>query len=402
MSSLRLLALAGLGITLACGGGGAPEPEPTPAGAPEAHDHGPPAPTATTPLPVEWPLVTLGTIPAGRSVPLPAGHTLLDLDLDPRGRFALVLTTDGTTPAVWRWDFGAALAPVGMPTARELAVSAFDDTVYALQEAAPGWVVARGTLGADGAWTASGRVYESPAPLSALVVPFTRWDDEERVFFAREHAEGRTQVLSARRSGAWPYEVTSPTGTLGERTAKEVREPPEDAYRAAPVPLLAESATPLSVHPATGALLWRDGEGRVHGRRWDRGGGNWGADEVLSPAGETWTWSPNGWFAVVWAPGVPGVRLRHPDGAVEAVDGPVFRAAPVTAENGRTLVGWTDAGLVTVAVPAPLAPVRYLAAAGIPDATRTSLAQQGMAVTDTAHTQLYQPYDDLLYSDAGG
>ncbi|MDP2305716.1 MAG: DUF3160 domain-containing protein [Pseudomonadota bacterium] len=387
-----LVSFLGLGgAVLACAN---PFAEPQPPAPVEVEPEAAAPEAPASPERASWPLLKMGTVPGGRTVPLPAD--LLDVDVHPSGRFAVGITGAGDATSVWTWDFAGALMPVAIEGAREAAFSPFDGALYVVTHRG-GWKIERGTLEPGLGWAPKGTVYTSAAPLSSLVAPFTRYDDEERVFFAREASPGRTQILGVRRSGERPYEVTSPTGALGELTPPELRNPPADSYTVAPVALAAASAAPLSLHPVTGALLWRDDAGQVRARAWDPGVGNWAADEVMAPAGESWTWSPNGYYAIVWSPAAPAVRFRHPDGALDTISGPTFRAPPVSAANGRTLIGWTDAGLITLSVPLPLAPVRYLTAASVPDATRDALARDGIALTDGDGEQLYDVYDDLLY-----
>ncbi len=395
----RWLALLSL---LACSGllPGEPEAPPEAEALPTAQPVAPePIAPSTSEAPAAgdgWPLHALGRIPAGRTVALPAGHELADLDLDAQGRFAVLVTRGNDDYAAWTWDFGPALVPLPLPGAREFALSAFDDTAYATVHEGTGWSIVRGQL-AGGTWTSGGVVTESEQPLSALVAPFLRYDGEERVFYARALDGDKTQVLSTRRSGSRTYEVTTPTGRLGPLTDAALREPP-DEWQRPPLPLSAASAVPLSLHPATGTLLWRDERGGIHARDWDFEALNWGSDRAYA-AGGHYTWSPNGYFAVGWSPERPGVSLRDPGGAEVKVDGPQFLAAPATSENGRTLVGVTAVGLVTVAVGVPLAPVRHLAAVDASPREVDALARSGMHVSASRREQLYEVYDGWLYDD---
>jgi hypothetical protein len=353
-------------------------------------------------------------VPTGRTVALPAGQRVLDLDVDPQGRYALVVTGDGATTAVWRWRFDETLERIESTGVQETAFSAFDETIYLITQRMPTWEIARGTLSEDGRWTSEGTVYSADARLSSLAAPLLTWSTAERVFFAREAAAGSRQVLSARRQGGAVYEVTSPNGTLGPLTDRTIRELNADKDGLVPpIPLKAASATPLGIHPATGMLLWADDLGRVHAREWKKYEGNWGKDSTVSKSGrEQLTWSPNGWFAVAWEQGRPGVTLVHPaanfdprlevpalppTGRREDVPGPSFKAMPSFSQDGRTLVGWTDQGLVTMAVPHPLAPVRHLWAG--PGISADELASRGMSLTDSEDEQLYQPYDLMRYED---
>ncbi len=387
---------------LACSGLLSDEPETMP----PAETPAPPQPVVPEPVdPVVtdappdsegWPLHGLGRIPAGRGVPLPTGHQLVDLDLDAQGRFAVLVTTTGLDYAAWTWDFGQALAPLSLPGAREFALSRLDDTAYAIVHDGTGWSIVSGRA-SGGAWAGTGVVSESEHPLSSLIAPFVRYDGEERVFYARAYEGQKTQVLSTRRSGSRTYEVTTPDGKLGPLTDADIREP-ADEWQKPPVPVAAQSATPLSLHPATGALLWRDGDGGIHERAWDSGNLNWGDDATYVVSGH-YTWSPNGYYAVGWSAERPGVRLRDPYDKELEVTGPQFLAPPATAENGRTLVGPTAGGLVTVAVEAPLAPVRHLTAVMASAAEEAALARAGMHLSTSRREQLYEVYDGWLYDD---
>lgn len=393
------LALTGLLFTLACAslddppeeikkpGGVAPDPVVEPSV----------APVATEPTGFGWPVQAMATLPAGRTVQLPAGHQLADLDLETAGRRALVVTTDAAGTHGYTWDFRMALQPITGIAATEFALSAFDDTVYALVRGADTWTIDRGTLSSTGAWTRFAPVYDSPARLSALLAPFVEWDGVERVFFARETAPGATQIVSTRRDGSLAYELTSPSGVLGPETVEELHGRDEEG-QVPPSVLQAASAVPLSIHPATGDLLWRDGDGAVHQRPWSSAVGNWGDDAIVAKSG-TRTWSPNAYYAVESSPGTAGVKLVDPDGKAVSIAGPTFLGAPALAANGRTLVGLTERGLTTVAVGAALSPVRYLHPATTSPKVVASLARSGMVVSDSRTEQIYGVYDNLLYDD---
>jgi hypothetical protein len=375
----------GLLLALACSGGApdAPQTDPTPPAPPDATGAQPMAP---------WPLFEMARLPLGRSVPLPPGAKLLDLDVAPTGMFATLVTGDDVTTRVWTWDFTGPLVPIQATNVVEVALSPFDNTAYALVQALPEWRIERGRLDARGGWTAEATVYKSDAHLSALTTTLAHYAGDERIFFARDHTAGRSQILSVRRDGTVPYEVTSPEGVLGPLTPAEVRAPP-DGYTQPPLVLEAASARPLSVNARDGTLYWQDELGVVHARAWDDGANNWGADRAATPQPADWRWSPNSYYTVVWDPKKPGVELRDPAGATYPIPGPTFRAAPVMAENGRALVGWSDAGVVTVGIDDPLAAVRYLHTTTQIDALR----KNGMASAPSKADQIYALYDELLY-----
>ena len=391
-TSIRLLP-PGLLLALACTGGPADAPsDPTPV--PPPVPTAPPSGAGTVDAP--WPLFQMARVPGGRAVPLPAGKRLLDLDVAPTGAFATVVTADEVSTQVWMWDFNGALAPLTATNVPEVALAPFDDTAYALVQALPEWRIERGRLDARGTWTAEATIYKSYTRLSALVTTLAHYSGEERIFFARDYTASESQILSVRRSGAVPYEVTHPTGTLSPLTPAEVRSP-TDGYTQPPRVLEAKTAVPLSVNAQDGTLYWKDGVGLVHARAWDDGENNWGPDRTLTSQPAHWTWSPNAWYSVVWEATTPGVSLRDPAGNTFPVPGPTFTRAPVMTENGRTLVGPTDAGIVTVEVSDPLAAARYLHTTTQTDALRA----QGLVSAASKADQIYALYDELLYGASG-
>lgn len=393
-----------IALLLACAR--APEPTPAPAPPPVAE----PAPVAApvpTPDTIDWPLYTFGLVPPDRAAPLPGA--VADLDLDPRGRYALVLPETGPPLA---WDFAGAPTPLVLEgfdgaALTEAATSPFRDEVYVVARAGDAWRIDAARL--DGATLRSLRtLHRAAEPLDDLVAPLVRWDGRDRVFFSAG-PPGARRVMGLTGAGTRAYEVTSPDGALGERTDPALRAP-SDPYLSPPIPLRAPDARPTGVDPWSGSLAWVDGDGAAHLRAY-RGADyqhepmpppfNWGDDRrvaedtVLLP-------HPNGHEPLRWS--ARDGRLRDAAGK-EAAPG-VWNLPPLIAANGRTVLGasgpaWT---VRTAALGDPLSPVRYATQAALTPAERRALAERRLVLAppDPASyfpdaVQLYGVYERGLY-----
>lgn len=407
--------LLALSTLPACGLFDRDPPAPAPAPAPTPPPPAAPAPATTAALTVEWPLWSTARVPEGASVPLPAGSALLDLDLDPQGRRALLLIEGKDGPRVWTWDFANDPTPLLVEgrTVRELESSPLRDEVFAISQVGEAWAVERlATVG--GSLAPVGEVLRSDAPLSDLVAPamiYEPWGSGaagDRVFVAREGADGHRQVLSAMSSGARAYEVTAPTGALGALSDPALRSPGE--YEHGPRVLAVPWARPLGVDPFTGELLWADRAGAVHGLSWNRFGGddpstfdNWGEDRGR-PTDETWTVSTNGSFRLGWQAGRAGVHLRDRDGReLQALATTLtFSAPPRLSMDGRTLVGPVQEEgrtvIRTVAAGHLALAMRYLDQSQVDQEERDTLLARGIQVQATEREQLYHLYEEFAYA----
>ncbi len=418
MHHARLASLSLTVFILACSGlfspsePEAPEPavaEPEPVAQPEPQ----PAPEAELlPMPervagdetVDWPLRRMARVPDGASAGIPAGQVFVDLDIAPHGEHAIVVTRDGEGGAHWlRWDFEGAPTPMAAPydEARdilEIGFSELDGSLYVLGKGDGHWFIDRCLSDGDGIEVVH-TAYLSALPLSDLVVPFLRYDGRERVYFAAEDPGGGHRVLTVTRGAQRAYEVTSPTGELTSLTDPGIRAiEPQEWGEQPPSVLAAGDAVPMGLHPATGALFWRDGDGGIHRRAY--ADTNWGEDEKIAVA-ETWLApSPNGWLEIGWTQG-HSLNLYSPQGDKLGSVPIRFSAPPAVAANGRAVVGHTAQGLVSAAVGHPLAPVRYLRHAGYDADTVAGLLENGLHVEPSGDQQVYNFYEYLLYEYDG-
>jgi len=383
---------------------------------------------------VEFPLWQLATPPAGLQVRLPLGLRTTSLDLEADGRRLTLTTADGAgKTALWLWNF--ADAPTALPLPPEAAAAAvhevlfsrFSSAIYLLLEQEGLWRIVASTL--EGGRLGGLRpVYKSQAPLRNLRTTAVRYNQRERLFFARAYAPERFQILSVRATGDLIYELTSPSGSATELTDASLRAqpPPPDAGEGYVAPVLphverAASALPLSIHSFNGMLTWQDEQGKVHER--DYGGNYLDSREVKdAPPGTEVLDTANGFFRVRLVPGQPGVQLVRMTGALEAVVAGDRRLArlPAVAPTGRALVGVVrdeqDRGdrLITAAIGVKLAAARYLYSVG-DDSFQTfpfdrptdsrpraamfaDLAQQGMQLLPTSDIQIYNTYEGFEYS----
>ncbi len=367
-------------------------------------------------LSLEWPLWTLHAPPAGSELTLPAGSELVDLDLDPTGRFAALILRDRASrgTSLHAWDLRA-LRPLVLPEAAgrslvALAFSRFGGGLYLISQRGKEWRLE--LFAHSGDQLAKPRlVHRSPRRLERLVVPPLLYDGQERVFFGREHRPGRFQILSARHDGTLLYEVTSPSGKAGSLTAAELRSRPaagpssDRDTKVQPEVLAAPSALPLAIHPFDGTLIWQGADGSLGERSYTRDQ-NWGKSRKLAAGkGTVLGFSPNGYFRWSWVEAGSGVELQRPDGkAVETIGRDLrFTRPPVLAPNGRGLVGAVRAGsgekLVALPLRAPLAAVRFLPDLKLRPEALEALGRQGLLLAPTSASFIYGPYESLEYDE---
>lgn len=346
----------------------------------------------------KWPLYTYGLVPTDRSLLVP--EAIASVALSPMGDEAYLTVPEAKDPSAtlrrWRFDQGTEVIPIE-GKALEVVASGFDGALYVLAQSGQEWRLNFLPRQAGGLGPAELR-YRSPTSLSALVCPTVRWNGEERCFFASEHAPGRHQILSVRRTGLAPYEVTSPSGALGERTDPNLRVR-TDPEMSPPAVAQVDSATPLSVDPVAGTLLYAAG-GRVYERPYvDQ---NWESPRPRTAwANARLLYSPNGELLLRYSLGKSDVTLVRPDGQVlERVEtkAPLL-TPPAIAANGRAVLGVVlrrgGSELHTYALTSPLAKVRFLT--HVPPNVQGALAAQGYAAHDTKDTQLYQEYERRAY-----
>ncbi len=367
--------------------------------------------------PPQWPLWHIATPRPGAQVPLPAGSQALGLDVDPTGRWLAVLYgAADEPPTLSLWDFKGPLRPGTSPALAgrrldALTFSKFGSGLYVISHKDADWRIDLLPLTEQGEIVPEAKktrtVYRGKARLDRPVSPFLRYDGAERLFFGREYRAGLFQILGVRADGTLAYELTSPTGTLSTLTDAEFRgreeKPTSDEGKLRPEVESARSALPVSLDAITGALTWLDAGGGLHRRTY---GTNWERSTTLKVPRRTLIQdTPNAFYRLRWTADAAGAELLHPDGQIAdpLAGSRHFVLPPVMAPSGRSLIGAAGEGgvvqLVVEPVATPLAAVRYLGDTDLDADGLSTLGHTGLLTANTGDSQIYQPYDQLMYSE---
>jgi hypothetical protein len=364
-----------------------------------------------------WPLWTMHAPPAGKEVRLAAREALSDMDLDPRGGLLAFVVRDPTradSGTLRLWDFKRAPAA---PSAPDLAgrsidaavFSVFDGSLYVASSApAPARDHRIDRFAVDAGQPALRKlntVFAGQARLHALVTGLVEYDNRERIYFAREHAPNKAQIVSAVSNGMRVYELTSPTGKPSDVTDKALREPAGHSFLQPPSVTKAESAVPVSLAP-DGVLIWRDGDGKL----WQQGYRvNWKAATAIPDGGPgvSEVATSNGYFRVRWRGDAKGFELingEHKRRETIAAD-TKFASPPLLAASGRGFVGRVETpdgtALRTFAIKAPIVAARHLAGVPLSADESRRLERDGLLFTPTDASQIYTPYERLKYEELG-
>ena len=347
---------------------------------------------------------------------LPAGARVVDFDSSPAGgQIAailapraggpgrIVLWTPGQPPVeAWNASAGMSLKSVTWHPA--------ENQLFVLATAGSESQILRLTPGTQ-AWTAA-VVYRSNKPMRRLLVgprPFVvgnepgpdgTWKRSYRLFFAAEVSTGQWATYATTAEGRLTYEVIGPKEGM---TA--LNKSPDG-----PAAMVAESALPLSFHPAGHILLWEDGRKNFHCATY--GEKDWQGSKPLwagALTGGSVTALPNGLGVLHWTAGSPGVRAVTRGGKDSRVLAQewTFLSTPSIMPDGKGIIGLTRAGKDTpdilryVPVTMPLGDVQnaWMFAEGIDDAAL--LERNGGLFRRFGGEQLYQLYDSELYSCGG-
>ncbi len=384
----------------------------------------------------QWPLWPLRTPRPGTEVQLPPGGRVVSLDLDPRGeQVALVLELKGEhslhlwrfendLPAVLRGTSAAGTTATAEPKAEagkamEAAWSRFGSGLFVVLQAASEWrleLLSPATATRTTAALSQRRVvYRSKNRLANLVPSGARYDDMERVFFARQVGKADWQILTCTADGRFPYEVTSPRGVASELSDPAKRQS-DGEYNEIHLKVLAmRSARPMSINPVTGRLLFVDHTGAWHSRDYVQM--NWAdkSTKLSVPPGAELRDTPNGSFLLRFKRGSSGAELVESPTQIEASASlereERFALLPVSAPTGRSLVGVVERGehqaLRVGAIHERMAYVRFLHNIGSgvnPDSKPEILArvrERGLFIAGTQTEQLHNVYENLEYTDCG-
>jgi hypothetical protein len=191
----------------------------------------------------------------------------------------------------------------------------------------------------DGAAWRSTVIFESPRPISRLIVaprPFsTANGDRYRLFFAAKLSDGGSSLRSVTETGQIEYQVVGPQAGVDSLKSDDQ-----------PTRVVGPSAIPMAFHPRGEPLLWQDRRGCAHLLPYDLR--DWSADTLLNavPCGATLSITPNGAGYLAWRSGVPGVALLERGGRMigQQANTYTFLAAPVWVPDGRGVVGVVSKG----------------------------------------------------------
>lgn len=335
------------------------------------------------------------------------------LDVDPTGRQVVVITEDGagqSTLSLWDYEHPLQALTSATLAGRQLvavAFSKFRHDLYVISRAGNEHRIERYPV-KQGGLEKPTTVYKSSAALTRLVVPFLRFGGAERLFFGREYSTGRYQIFTVRADGKVPYEVTSPSGTLTTLTAPEVsRAPPSEARpeeASGPGVEKARSALPMSIHPLSGALIY---ESEDHTLRTREYGSSWHASKKVAATapGAQMAFSPNGLYKLRTLSEQAGAELLTSDGRVVERVGSELRFAlpPLFLPSGRALLAAVQLNdgvrLKVVPITDKLAGVRYLPDMQLPREHLDALSRTGMLFAETQTDQIYEPYEQLDYTE---
>src|SRR6185312_5542520 len=266
------------------------------------------------------PVATVAPSPSGRrSIPLPAGATVLSVDVSPEAPLAAVLVElRGGGEHVQLWRAGeSALTPIWTaPVDFRAAAIAWQHDRTALfvlgNRAHGGGAILRleapAGRGSALPWRAS-QVYSGPRELEGLSVgprPFDTGNGlHERIFFGERLANGGYRVLSVTDTGQRLYQPIGPAQTQ-IHFADQGSDGPG---------LVAANSRPGAFDPSGHRMLWQDGQGcygwALYGDKdWDKLASVTGIRQCggwLAP-------TPNGLGLFTWQAGKAGVRLylEHP------------------------------------------------------------------------------------------
>ncbi|HEY6475752.1 MAG TPA: DUF3160 domain-containing protein, partial [Polyangia bacterium] len=371
--------------------------------------------------PRAWPLWTMNAPAAGAAATLGAGETLVQMEIEPRGRYVVLAVGDpNVAHATLRlWNFQGSPVALESRELRErsveaIAFSPFDGTLF-VASAAKQASKSQSTGQRIDSFTVDqvkarlrkvATVFTSEHAINALVTGLVEYDGQERLYFGLETAPKSSQIIGVHPDGTGVYELTSPSGTAGALTDAALHAN-ADYDRQAPTVEKAASASPLSLGP-DGTLIWRRGDGALLERAYAEI--NWAPTSVPVPGGAAGVdeiFLANGYFRERWIKGQAGFELvNRKHGRTDRVgEGVPFSARPVVALNGRAFVGAVQTGTETTlrsyAVPGRAAVVRIHRQVWDTKENTLRLERDGILLMPTASEQIWEPYETLAYQELG-
>ncbi len=336
---------------------------------------------------------------------LPAGSTVRDFEVSPRGNEAAVVLEDAAhKQSIGFWQFSAD------GFARSIEVPA--DTKIASLTWQP-----QGTgiflMAADGAGSRilaldpakprfeAKAIYKTDKALRRLVVgnrPFVtgaKGGPHFRLFFGEKQPNGAYALRSVTDSGERLYTVVGPQADKKPVAA-------DDDFP--PSTTIAPSALPVAFHPAGNALIWEDDKTCLH--RIDYEVTNWGKTATFGKGcGVITAYTPNGSATLEWKSKIPGLVLRN---LIDKTEHSVLADATLTSPpsqmpDGKGVVATTAEGGKTslrfLPIEVPLADVAnaWMFLGNADDQARFA-KDRGVLRELAENEQLYQLYDSESYS----
>jgi hypothetical protein len=341
-------------------------------------------------------------------IAIPAGESVLDLDVSPLRAEAMVLTEtrDGRgIIRIWRVNGDSAGKILDVPEgfkAKSLAWHPLKRSFFLLGRRGNASVILS-VEDKKGSW-ATRSIFETPETLRRLVVgprPFITGNDQDsgeyRLFFGRKDPSGGFSIRTITENGRKPYQVIGKKDGLAKET--EDAPPPSD--------LVSASALPIGFHPAGHLLLWENAKSCFeiadYGSLWIK------SVPVLEGkiCGGTVTATPNGLALLHWQSGREGLEALMLNGARRTRQGMgyTFAFTPSSVPDGKGVVGVIREGdrqfLAYVPMDIPLADVvnAWMFVESEDDLARYT--RTGGVLRKTAFEQMYNLYDTENYYCGG-
>ncbi len=348
-------------------------------------------------------------------VRLPAGDTVVDLDVWSTGAEAAVLVrgSEGRDRVLFWTPPAAQLEPAfELPAAfeaRAIACHPVSRTVFVSGRFRQQFAILRYD-GAGEAWR-SQTIYSSSQELRRLLIgprPFgTGYEPEQiaasqryRLFFGVRAADDSFSLRSITEEGRREYQVLGPSVSYIRLPTPDPEEQPAENFVA--------SALPAAFHPAGHVLIWQDARRCFHQigyaeQNWGKPGPLWHGRFCEGSL----TVTPNGVGLIQWRPGLPGVSIFLDEGKPELKQATqyTFASAPASVPDGKGIIGLVqkEEGMALVYAPTqmPLADVVNAWMFTQTPADRELLAQYSGLLRPAGAEQLYQLYDSEAYQCGG-
>jgi hypothetical protein len=347
--------------------------------------------------------VVAGSPATAVALNLPAGTTVRDFEVSPRGNeVAVVLEDAAHKQSIGFWQFSAD------GFARSIDVPA-DAKIASLTWQPQGsgiFLMAADTAGArileiDPAKPRfdAKQIYKTDKALRRLVVggrPFiTKGEPHYRLFFGEKQPSGSYALRSVTDLGDRLYTV------VGPQAEKKPLSKDEDMP---PATSVAPSALPVAFHPAGNALIWEDDKACLH--RIDYEADNWGKTEAFGKGcGAITAYTPNGASTLEWKSKMPGLVIRN---LIDKTERNVLADATLTSPpsqmpDGKGIVATTAEGGKTslrfLPIEVPLADVAnaWMFLANADDQQRFA-KDRGVLRELAGNEQIYQLYDSESYA----